>query len=232
MGNRVSICIPAYDYNGKGAEVLDFSLSQLSKQTFHGFNVVISDDSDGDNIKNVRTKWNRSLDIRYFVNSYAKGAASNTNHAIDKAPSSIIKLLCQDDYLYDSSSLKIIVDHFTDDTKWLFTTYTHTKDRENYYRFYRPSMNQNIELVNTLGTPSGLTFRKMIDTPRFDEKLAYHYDCDFYKRMYQRYGLPKIIDPLTMVNYIWDGSITSSLTEEQYSKEVEYIRSKYMNWPI
>lgn len=56
-----SISIPTYGYNGKGSEFLNFSLYKLSSQTFKNFEVVISDHSTDNTIKDICTicpdKW-------------------------------------------------------------------------------------------------------------------------------------------------------------------------------
>ena len=56
-----SIAIPTYGYNGKGAEFLNFSLDLLSKQNFKDFEVILSDHSTDNTIKNVYTDWKSKL---------------------------------------------------------------------------------------------------------------------------------------------------------------------------
>jgi glycosyltransferase involved in cell wall biosynthesis len=52
-----SVAIPTYGYDGKGSDFLNFSLSKLSSQTFKDFEVVISDHSSDDTIKEVFERW-------------------------------------------------------------------------------------------------------------------------------------------------------------------------------
>ena len=48
-----SIAIPAYGYNGKGVEFLQYNLDILIKQKFKNFEVIIADHSSDDTIKEV-----------------------------------------------------------------------------------------------------------------------------------------------------------------------------------
>jgi glycosyltransferase involved in cell wall biosynthesis len=225
--NKISIAIPCYDKQGEGKEVLEYSFNQMKIQNFKDFEIIVSDDSENDNIKNLCEIWQSFLDIKYYKNQFKKGASSNTNHTISKCSSEIIKLLCQDDYLLNEDSLQIIYDHFDNNTNWLFTEYIHTRDRKQFYRWHIPFMSEHIELINTLGTPSGLTIRNNSNNPKFDENLKYYYDCVFYKEMFDIYGQPKIVPFITMVNFIWSNSITSNLSSEEYNQEINYVRRKY-----
>ena len=225
--SKISIAIPTWDYKGHGVSVLTYSFSKINLQRFRDFEVVISDDSEGDDIENLCKIWSSFFKINYYKNEFKKGAASNSNHVISKCTTEIIKLICQDDFLVGENSLEIIVDNFDKDTNWMFTEYAHTKDRKEFYRWYVPQWNPNIQLINTLGTPSGLTIRNLPNLPKFDSKLKYFYDACYYREMYDLFGEPKIIPYVTMVNYIWNESITSSLTSQEYYDEVKYIQEKY-----
>ena len=78
-----SVAIPAYGYNGKGGEFLDFNLKILSNQTFKDFEVVISDHSIDDTIKNTLKKWLGKLKITYVTNDKGRGIISpNLNNAM------------------------------------------------------------------------------------------------------------------------------------------------------
>ena len=58
----ISIAIPCYDINGKGGEVLDYSMNIINNQTFKDIEVVISDHSKiGENdVENI-LKWKNTL---------------------------------------------------------------------------------------------------------------------------------------------------------------------------
>jgi glycosyltransferase involved in cell wall biosynthesis len=224
---KISICIPTWEFGGLGVEVLDFSFQKMRTQSFKDFEVCVSDNSDDNKTEILCQHWSNILDIHYLRNP-VKGAATNSNKCIEMASTSLIKFLCADDFLYDDNSLLRIYEGFNDNVAWLFTEYVHTTDRINYYRHYIPSMNPNIALVNSLGTPSAMTIRNGLSTEfLFDTNLKYYYDSEFYLRMANVFGPPKILPVITMANYIWEESQTSKTTGEMMEKEVGYILRKY-----
>ena len=62
----ISICTPTYEMNGKGAEYLEYSFNILYYQTFKDFEIIISDHSESDLIKDLCDKWSSVLTIHYF----------------------------------------------------------------------------------------------------------------------------------------------------------------------
>jgi hypothetical protein len=53
-------------------------------------------------------------------------------------------------------------------------------------------------------------------------------DVDYYKRLFDKYGLPEIIENILVANRVWDGQIsTSQITQDIIDKEVAYIRRKH-----
>jgi glycosyltransferase involved in cell wall biosynthesis len=222
---KLSIAIPTYSFNGFGASLLEFSFQKMRTQRFKDFQVCVSDNSDDFETQKVCEKWSDILDIKYYRNP-EKGAATNTNKAIEICDAPFVKVLCADDYLYDNDSLLHIYEGIEKNTAWLFTEYFHTTNRINYYRHFIPSMNPNIALTNTLGTPSAMCIRKELSV-LFDTNLKYYYDSEFYLRMAHTFGPPKILPFVTMANYIWEESQTSQTTVEMMKSEVQYILKKY-----
>jgi hypothetical protein len=52
-------------------------------------------------------------------------------------------------------------------------------------------------------------------------------DCEYYKRCYDKFGLPKILDKITIVNRMGEHQITNSkLTDEIRQKELNYVTKK------
>ena len=223
-----SIVSPVYEMKGKGVEALEYSFQQLSFQIFRDFDVVIGDHSVNNDIEKLCEKWSEHLDIKYFRNEENRGnPASNATFVMKKATGRYVKFLCQDDFLIDSFALQNIANELFDNPEWLFTAYVHSQDRHHFYKYYLPSLNPNIAYVNTLGTPSAMLVRNSENLLEFDNNLGYAYDCDFYYRMLQKYGEPKIVNKATMVNYIWPNSITSGIGQEFIDKETLYIIQKY-----
>jgi len=124
---KVSVCIPTYEVNGKGVEYLNHSLTLLQKQTYQDFEVIVSDHSINDDIKKLCDDWKSRLDIQYVANDYGRGSIScNTNVAIKHAKGEVIKILFQDDFLYDEQSLEIQLVHLLGNhNQWLVTACCH-----------------------------------------------------------------------------------------------------------
>ena len=224
--NKLSIAIPTYEMHNIGSETLEYSFLRLENQTFTDFNVIISDNSNDNRIEILCSQWANKLDIKYYKNEISS-AAGNTNNAIKLADGEFIKLLCMDDLIFNSNSLNVIANSLDNETSWLFTSYVHSFDRINLFKKHVPSINPYIAISNTLGTPSALTIRNLKDLPDLDSNLSYCYDCAWYYELYQLYGTPKIIDEVTMINYLSDKSVTSSITNELINKENQYIVNKY-----
>jgi glycosyltransferase involved in cell wall biosynthesis len=227
----LSVCVPVYPMNGRGVEMLEHNLKQLSAQKFKDFEVVISDDSEDDVIKDWLFSsdklWNEKLNIKYIKNEKTKGVASNVNNAINNADGEIIQIMCQDDYFYNKDSLQKIVDNFDRNMGWMVSMYMHTKDRLGLFKQQIPKWNNQIYLINTIGTHSSLSFLNDSNLS-FDENLSWFVDCEFYYRLYKKYGLPKILDKLIFVQYLWDGQATNTIiTQNVIEQEQKYIKEKY-----
>src|SRR5690606_32499532 len=116
---KVSIAIPCYEMNGRGAFFLDYNLSKISTQTHPDIEVVISDHSKNDVIWDRANEWSSRLNIKYcrYTEHYGSSSA-NTNNAIRHSSGDIIKILCQDDYLYSDHAIETIVKNFSPETQW------------------------------------------------------------------------------------------------------------------
>lgn len=225
---KLSICIPTYEYRGFGVECLEYSFNKMLIQTFTDFSVVISDHSIDNKIELLCNKWSKLLDIKYMHNEKDRGnPASNANNAIENCDGEWIRFLCQDDYLIDDKSLQYTVKLMAKDVSWIAHSYVHTYDRKNYENYHMPSWNNNIMVVNTIGTPSCIAFRNLEDLPKMDTNLSYYYDTEFYYQMFLKYGQPRMGYDVTMANYLWKESITSGVSEELERKEINYILNKY-----
>lgn len=216
--------------NGVGDVFLTFSLDILARQTFTDFDVVVSDYSQSDLIKKVCDAYADRLDIRYHKNTDPTGGMSaNTNNAIKQATGRILKILFQDDFLYDERALDIIANNFDlDRDHWLVTACEHSRDGVTFFRPFYPKYNADmIHGRNTISSPSVLAIKN--DQPLlFDPKLKWLMDCDYYFRCYNQFGKPKIVNQITVVNRIGEHQITNTeATEAIREKEYEYVLSKH-----
>jgi glycosyltransferase involved in cell wall biosynthesis len=221
----LSICIPVYEAQGRGTEFLYQNFKQLGLQTLKDFDVIISDDSMDDTIKNYVNSI-KGFNIKYIKNEGAKNIAANTNNAIKNATGEIIHLMCQDDYFYNKESLQKIVDNFDRKIGWMVSTYMHTKDRFGFFRKQIPTWNDQIYFNNTIGTPSCLSFLNDNSLVLADENLKCFVDCEQYYRLYKKWGLPKVLKDIIFIQYLWEGQATSTITQDIINTETAYINEK------
>ncbi len=226
--------MPTSDMRGMSSVFLKHSFEILMKQTFKDFNVVITDNSTNDDVKKTCEQYKNKLDINYSKNADINcGMSANVNNSIKKATGKLVKILFLDDFLYSPDSLQEIVDAF-DLTKdhWLVTACEHSKDGKTFFRPYYPRYNDQIHLgKNTISSPSVLTIKN--ENPLFfDEKLTWMMDCDYYKRLYNTYGKPKILNKINAVNRVGEHQTTNEMTEKIRKDEYDYVVEKYKNLKI
>lgn len=226
-----SIVIPTYDFDGKGLSYLKQNLNIISKQTFKDFEVVVSDDSENSNIKNLCDEWSKKIDLKYYKNDRGgfSSHSPNVNNAIKKCNGNWVKILFQDDFFYDETSLEKQYNFIQKNKNliWFFTKFFHTFDGVNLYNLYSPKWNSNVwNGHNTLGGPSGLTMKNQ-ELPEFDNNLIWLMDCDFYQKMYIKYGEPLISDDITVVNRTSEDQLTTTIKEEIKVKEHKLVFEKY-----
>jgi glycosyltransferase involved in cell wall biosynthesis len=101
----ISICIPAY----KRVVDLERLLDSIGQQSFKNFEVIISDDSPNDTVKDFLANYNADFPLLYFKNEQALGTPENWNEGFRKANGLWLKLMHDDDYFATNDSLSKFV---------------------------------------------------------------------------------------------------------------------------
>jgi hypothetical protein len=226
---KLSIAIPTYESKGRGCEFLLMQFEKFISQTFKDFEVVISDHSKNNEIKNLCSLYSNILNIKYIKNEYNRGiSSSNINNALKNCSGDLIKILFQDDFLWDSHSLKKIVESFSEHDNWLVSACEHTNDNGiTFIRPFYPRYHNKIYLgINTISSPSVLTIRND-NKILFDERLIWLMDVDYYKMCYNKFGIPKILNEITVVNRISNEQLTSSMSEKIKNIELNLMIKKH-----
>ena len=191
---------------------------------------MISDHSIDNTIKDICDKWSEKLTLVYVVNDRGRGVISpNINNAMRLCTGQWIKILFQDDYLYDENSLQIQANLLKSQpsTIWLMTKFYHSNDGKTVYRLYHPKWNDMIWTGNnTMGCPSGMTIINN-NLIYFDEDLNWLMDVDYYKRMFEKYGRPTILDRVTVVNRTSEHRLTESISQSVKDTELNMLVNKY-----
>lgn len=223
----ISICIPTYEMGGDGVAYLEYSFDIICQQTLKPFEVVISDHSVNDEIAKLCEYWKTLLNIKYYKHTEHRGSSSaNLNYAISKAKGDIIKILFQDDFLYDECSLEKQM-KCLGDAMWLVSACCHYNGKELHSPFY-PMYHDNIQYGhNTISSPSVLMIKNS-DVITFDEQLVWLMDVDYYKRLYLKFGLPSICNDITIVNREHPNQVSNTLATTKVKQfEYDYIINKY-----
>ena len=144
-------------------------------------------------------------------------ASENTNAAIKKCKGDIIKVMYMDDYFSHPNALKEIAEAFDGD--WMIHGCNNN---------LVPVYTGDIHLGNNkLGSPSCLVIRKGCEV-EFDTELKWLLDCDFYKRMHARYGLPQVLVGDFVTIGVHPNQATNLLSDLEKEHEVMLMRERYV----
>lgn len=222
----MSVVIPTHEMADR-VEFFKRCMDSLWNQSFQNFEIVVSDNSDDDVIEDLCYNWYKT-GVRYLRNPN-KGMAQNTNWGMQNASGEIIKILYMDDYMAHDEALETIYDAFMTDTEWLATGCSHVIDfdPEPYNKHY-PKFSTNIHLENTVGSPSVIALKNHFSKQiLFDENMTWLLDADLYKRLYEAYGEPKLINDINVVIGLGEHQATHILSSELKAKEYNYSQQKH-----
>lgn len=153
--------------------------------------------------------------------------AHNTNAGIKRARGELIKILYLDDYLAHDNALQIIVDNFKPEDKWLATACLHQRGNEEPHTPHIPQHTEDVHLGNNrIGSPSVITIRNEGHL-LFDENLSFFLDCDLYRRYYDLYGFPKLVNDMGVVIGLGEHQTSNIMLDQDKLQEFEYMKNKY-----
>lgn len=230
-GNHISIAIPAYEMRGKGVEYLNLGLDSILQQTFKDVEVVVSDHSITNDIQLLCESYGDKLNIKYLRYEENRGKSSaNLNNAIKNCTGYLIKFLFQDEFFCDVDALQKIKFEFDSDTNlnWLVSGCNYGTVPFKILGSIIPSYSDSmIESKNTIGSPSVLTIRNQISKEYFNDELIWVMDCDYYIRLYNKYGYPKYITD-SLVFILQHSEQLSNILQNQYKlQEQEFLLQTY-----
>ncbi|HUN01626.1 MAG TPA: glycosyltransferase family 2 protein [Niabella sp.] len=197
----ISICIPAYNRTN----YLKRLLQSIEIQSFTDFEVVISDDSDGDEVSLLLKQFENKFPIRYFKNPKPLGTPENWNEAIRKAKGKWIKLMHDDDWFSDTTSLQQFADAaLKHPESFIFSAFIKADESTNeekavFPEKFRLNLLENEPSVllakNFIGHPS-VTLHRNDQTIFYDSHLKWLVDIDYYYRRLKNekaYFLPQLL---------------------------------------
>ncbi len=213
----ISICVPAY----KRVDFLKRLLDSISVQSFTDYEVVISDDSPGEEVKDLICQYtDRLSSIAYKKNTPSLGMPSNWNQSIRMAKGEWIKLMHDDDWFNGADALQqyAIAAQNNKDGAFIFSAYHNvlfSKGEERHislpsFRF-KELQKEPVTLLSTniVGPPSVVMHRN--DAKHFyDEKLKWLVDIDMYIRRLTDDKIVYIDQSLIKVG-VGDDQVTASV---------------------
>ena len=214
----ISIIIPTYELYGEGVDYLHNSLSSVFMQTYKDYEIIVSDHSQDSKIEDFV----RSLNKEIIYDRYDKkrgNPSANLNNAISLASGDIIKPLFQDEMFYSDLTLQCFADALK---SYHWAACGRREDGQSFIPIFTKSIRHG---KNKLSSPSCIAYRK--NKFRWDENLISLLDCDFYYRLFQKYGLPKIIPyPLVCIKP-HKYQLTNTMSWDDKMKEKQVMLRRY-----
>ena len=96
--DRVSICIPTYN----GEAHIKETIESVLNQNYSDIEIVICDDGSTDSTEEIVKNFGDSR-IHFYKNDKNYGLGGNWNQTVSKSTGEFVKLLCQDDVLFDGA---------------------------------------------------------------------------------------------------------------------------------
>jgi len=197
MNPSLSICIPAYNR----VHYLKRLLDSILIQEFKDFEIVITDDSDSDSVKDLLKEFENKFPIKYFRNDKALGTPANWNAAISKSNGEWIKLMHDDDWFTHEKALQIFYEATKSGKKFIFSAYTNIfTENQAEKKFFPSSWRKRIIINpvtllprNVIGPPSVTMIHRSV-TEKYDERLKWRVDIEYYMRVLQNEKDFKSID--------------------------------------
>lgn len=154
-------------------------------------------------------------------------AAKTQNDLMKVAQGELIKILHADDCFTSPDSLQNIVDDFGEFDYWQASGCLHSEDfGEPGYPHYA-TYSQDIHTGNnTIGSPSVITLRNELGV-FFDEDSDWLYDTTLYRKLYDTYGVPKILNDLSVTIGLHAGQLTRTLPDDIKREEITRMSKRY-----
>lgn len=191
---KVSICIPAY----KQVDYLRATLQSIAQQDFDDYELIVSDDSPDDSVRDLLGTFGFGGRLRYVRNSPALGSPENWNAAIRLARGEYVKIQHHDDQFIRPDALRRFVEmldaHPEADFAFAASRVDHVDS--GLQRIHRATEEQlaalrsdpaTLFLGNWIGAPSATICRGGVSL-EYDRRMKWLVDIDYYYRVLMHNG--------------------------------------------
>jgi glycosyltransferase involved in cell wall biosynthesis len=232
---KVSICLPTY----KQKEFLEKTIESILAQSFTDYELIITDDTPGDEIGNFIYSVFARFDgkLKYYKNLKPLGSPENWNECISHAQGEYIKIMHHDDWFTDSDSLSHFVKMLDDNHKadFAFSAAVAVSIKLNKTWLHQPLSTQIEQLRkdpfvlffgNFIGPPSSVIYRKKNKKLKYDKNLKWVVDFEFYIRCLVNNGCFAYTDKPLITSI--SGASHSVTNECEDNKDVEISEYTYL----
>lgn len=196
----ISICIPAY----KNTNYLKRLLDSIAEQTFTDYEVVVTDDSPDDTVKDFLQHYDKIKSIKHFKNSPALGTPENWNEGIRRARGTWIKLMHDDDWFTHANALQVFYNTAQQNPycKFFFSGFQNVTQETGEVEVVKCSFLDLLILKHSplnlfkkvyIGNPSCTFIRRDVGL-FYDKDFKFVVDFEYYIRLIQRFGKYRYID--------------------------------------
>lgn len=191
---KVSICIPAY----RQVDFLRVTLRSIQEQDFDDYELIVSDDSPDDSVRDLLGQFAFGDRLRYVKNAPALGSPENWNAAIRLARGDYVKIQHHDDHFVRPDALRRFVELLDADPAADFGFAASLVEHvdSGLERVHRPTQAQLDDLRadpaalfngNCVGAPSATICRRGLGL-EYDGRMKWLVDIDYYYRVLMRNG--------------------------------------------
>ena len=200
----ISICIPSY----KRISYLQRLLNSIAIQTFRDFEVIVSDDSNDNSVKDLLIDFEPKFKIRYFKNDPPLGTPANWNFAMAKAEGEWIKLMHDDDWFATKDALQVFYNYTQQNTNadFFYSAFQNIKENPVQKEIVRMFLIDKLLLKLSpyhllkkvyIGNPSCTLVRKSLNI-WYDVRFKFIVDFEYYIRVIQQTKTSVYIDKVLL----------------------------------
>ena len=169
-------------------------LDSISLQSFRDFEVIVTDDSPGDEVRELCEQFKNEYSLTYFHNSIPLGTPENWNESLRRANGKWIKLMHDDDWFAYPYSLQKLYELTlpVENCSFVFCGSTiiednkilHAEKISHFREMLLRKDPRNLFSRNVIGPPS-VIMHKNDRRLWYDNRMKWLVDVDFYIRFLQ-----------------------------------------------
>ena len=222
-----SICIPSFN----SVKLLSRSIKSIQKQSFNDYEIIISDDSQDENILIFYNSL-KDKRINYFKHKSVINATENWNFALIKAKGKYKILLHHDDYFSNNLILEGIHNDFLNNGE-MMVYFLNFINEDKFSKFYYGKFSidqifkypETLVYVNYFSTPSCLVLNQKVNL-LYNEKLKWLVDVDLYSRLFKKFKKIKFMADKSMFIGSGDKRITNTILKKEILEEFYLLTQK------